>query len=915
MIKTLKRTLLTMVLAAITSMAFSQGTVKGVVVDASNNEKLIGATVLLKGTTIGTSSDSHGNFTLNLPAGKQTILIQFVGYTNKEIEVAIKNGEVNDLGIIKIESDQIGIAEVAVFASVAISRKTPVALSKIDPIQIEEKLGTQEFPEILKSTPGVYATKQGGAFGDSRINLRGFESANVAVMINGVPVNDMEWGGVYWSNWAGLNDVTRSMQVQRGLGASKVAAPSLGGSINIVTRSTDVQKGGTVSYGIGNDGLTKIGFSVSTGLTEKGWALTILGAKSSGNGYIQGTEFETYTYFVNISKRINDHHQISFTGFGAPQWHNQRNNNDRLLISEWQRVPGKYRYNATYGFDMNGQRKTSARNSYHKPQFSLNHFWTINEKSSLSTAIYASIGNGYGTSGQSYASADRSAWYGASTSTGLPTGYTNISVDPINNPIIVEVPFTMYDDNTEIDIRSDDGTYNYGAIYDVNKASLTGSKLAMSKSINQHKWFGLLSTYSTKFLDQIDFYGGIDLRYYKGTHTNVITDLYGGDYFIDQTSRPLLADQSYKTKKLGVGDVVYRDYDGIIWSEGVFAQAEYNQIKNLSVFVSASVSNTSSQRYDRFYYDRKDARSSTENFWGYCIKGGANYNLTDNHNVFANVGIISRAPFFSSGVFLQSATSNTVNPDAINEKAVSAEVGYGFHSQYLSANLNLYRTLWKNKTLVRSSSLQNGTVLEMNIEGLDALHQGIELDFVAKPIRNLEITGMASLGDWKWNSNGKGALYTTQGAAWDYKGNQEVPVGDSLQTRVNINIDGIHVGNSAQTTAAVGLKYEMLKGFKVGIDCNYFGRNYANFNISLSDYKDITYAQPWKMPDATTFDLNMSYRFKLNTFDATLIGNVNNLFDTEYIADATDGSDHSWKTAQVFYGFGRTYSVSLKLKF
>ena len=63
-------------------------------------------------------------------------------------------------------------------------------------------------------------------------------------MINGVPVNDMENGSVYWSNWAGLSDVTSAMQVQRGLGASKVAVPSIGGTINIISKSSDVQKGG-----------------------------------------------------------------------------------------------------------------------------------------------------------------------------------------------------------------------------------------------------------------------------------------------------------------------------------------------------------------------------------------------------------------------------------------------------------------------------------------------------------------------------------------------------------------------------------------------------------------------------------------------------------------------------------------------
>lgn len=77
------------------------------------------------------------------------------------------------------------------------------------------------------------------------------------MMINGVPMNGMENQKVYWSNWAGLSDVTRSMQVQRGLGAAKVSVPAVGGSINIVTKSTEAKRGGFVSYGMGNDGYNK----------------------------------------------------------------------------------------------------------------------------------------------------------------------------------------------------------------------------------------------------------------------------------------------------------------------------------------------------------------------------------------------------------------------------------------------------------------------------------------------------------------------------------------------------------------------------------------------------------------------------------------------------------------------------------
>ncbi|HEY5589751.1 MAG TPA: TonB-dependent receptor, partial [Paludibacter sp.] len=712
----MKKVISFFVVLMIAQLSFSQGLVKGIVVDKSTNEALVGVSVYNPASGVGVSSGLDGSFAFKLPAGKQELTVSYIGYATQTILVSAGNP---NLGNIALESETIGLKDVTVTSSVAIRRKTPVALSVISPVFIETKLGTQEFPEILKSTPGIYATKQGGGYGDSRVNLRGFEAPNIAVMINGVPMNDMEWGGIYWSNWGALSDVTRSMQVQRGLGASKVAAPSLGGSINVVTRSTDAIKGGSVSYGIGNDGYSKIGFAVSTGLTKDNWAITLLGSKTVSNGYIQGTEYEAYSYFINISKKINDAQQLSFTAFSAPQWHNQRNSGDKLTIAQWQLQPLKYKYNASYGFDMNGQRKLSSYNYYNKPQISLNHFWTIDEKSSLSTAVYLSLGDGGGWGGQGYTSTDRTNWYGSTG--GTPNGYD------ANGNIIPN------------GFRNADGTFNYGHIYDLNKPGISnpnGSQMIMSTAINKHIWYGALSTFNTKIGQNIDFYGGLDLRYYKGTHTNVITDLYGGNFFIDITSqRPLLSNTAWKTNKLVVGDVVYRDYDGFVASEGVFGQAEYNK-DGLSSFVSASASNTSNWRYDRFYYDAAYARSKTANFLGYSIKGGANYNINSNHNVFANIGIISRAPFFSGGAFLQSTTSNELNPNAVNEKAFSAELGYGFRSKYFTANLNVYRTNWIDKTLVRAinANLQNSLVA--NMQGVNALHQGIELDFVAKPVKD-----------------------------------------------------------------------------------------------------------------------------------------------------------------------------------
>lgn len=897
----MKKTTLSFIKIAIfllfsTSM-FAQMRITGTLVDKETTEPLIGAAILVEGTTNGTTTGVDGGFTLNVDQAVGNLIIKYIGY--KEKQQAYNASEKPNMGTIELEPEAIGLGEVAVTASLGIARKTPVAMSTVNPVTIEEKLGTQEFPEILKSTPGVYATKGAGGFGDSKINLRGFQSANVAVMINGVPMNDMEWGGVYWSNWAGLSDVTRTMQTQRGLGASKVSAPSVGGSINIITNSIEAKKGGSFSYSMGNDGSNKVLFTVSSGLNEKGWAFTILGGKTWGDGYVQGTEYEGYNYFLNVAKKINDAHQISFTAFGAPQWHYQRSSYDGLTIAGWQQVKNymkgdsPYKYNPTYGFGLNGERKTSSFNEYHKPQISLNHQWQINDKSSLSTALYVSIGRGSGYSGQG---ANRGDFYGASNGA------------------------------LSMTFRNSDGTFAYDQIYALNEASESGSLMAMSKSKNFHNWYGLLSTYSTSFAEHFDVYAGIDMRYYKGVHTNELIDLYGGSYFID-SYRGNVEEENFAgagtddfiNKKLQVGDVVYRDYDGFVMQEGGFGQVEYNY-GNLSAFAAGSVSNTSYWRYDRFYYDADHAKSETIHFIGYTIKGGANYNLTENHNVFANVGFISRAPFFSGGAFLSSTVSNATNPNAVNEKIFSIEAGYGYTSSWLNANVNAYRTLWMDKTMTRSYDLGDGSRAALNMEGVDALHQGVEVELVAHPLSWLEVTGMFSLGDWKWNSNALGYFYNDAGQpVADGQGTIASGIGAPDHASMRLNLKGVNVGGSAQTTAAVGTRVKFSKDLRMGVDYYFFDRNYADWSFSSNDLVlngEKTYENSWRIPEAGIFDMFASYSFPFGKTRATLSANVNNVLDQEYIADAYDGGNHEWDTAyRVFYGFGRTYNVRLKIRF
>lgn len=827
--------------------AWSQNAVKGRIVDGETGEPIIGATILEKGTLKGTISDLDGNFSLNV-SEEAILVISFVGFQTIELEAD------SDLSAIQLESAAVGLGEVMVIASIGLDRKTPVAMSNVRSIDIESKIGSQEFPEILKSTPGVYATRSGGGFGDGRINIRGFNDENVAVLINGIPVNDMENGNVYWSNWAGLTDATSTMQVQRGLGASKVAVPSIGGTINIISKASDREKGGYAYFGTGNDAYRKVGFQLSTGLQDNGLAITLSGSKTQGDGFVDGTEFLGFAYFANIAKKFNSKHEVTFTAVGAKQRHGQRQNQHSLATFE--AAPSGIKYNSDWGI-RDGEVVNVEDNFYHKPQTSLNHYWTISSKTELSTAVYASWGSGGGggTGGN---------WNTGPGNTRVTTGGP---YDPIDIDHLVEI----------------------------NRANQSGESLAWQRaSRNDHNWYGILSTLNHELSSNLNLMAGVDVRSYVGKHFYEVTDLLGGEYIINND------DENNPNRVLGVGDKYNYNYDGQVGWQGLFGQLEYTKDK-MSVFGTFSVSNTSYQQIERYNTPGEpNSESEKVSFFGYQIKGGANYNLTSNHNIYANVGYFSKAPFYRA-VFL-SRTSNNTNEDAENEKIFSSEIGYGYRSTSLTLNVNVYRTEWRDRSLTRSFTDPATSVLYFaNILGVNAIHQGIEIDGVYRIDSRFRLKGMLSLGDYKWSNNIENVIVQNED-------------GDQIGSPINVYSDGLKVGDAAQTTAALGVTYTLLPGLSIGADMNYFADLYASFDPTSRDSSEEN-VDSWEVPAATTLDLNMTYNFDIGDFESSVYANVYNVGDTKYIQDANDGPGNDAATAAVYYAAGATWNIGLKVRF
>jgi outer membrane receptor protein involved in Fe transport len=222
-------------------------------------------------------------------------------------------------------------------------------------------------------------------------------------------------------------------------------------------------------------------------------------------------------------------------------------------------------------------------------------------------------------------------------------------------------------------------------------------------------------------------------------------------------------------------------------------------------------------------------------------------------------------------------------------------LGYGFDNNFLDVVLNGYYTVWMDKGQTRSLP-GNGIA---NISGINARHMGIELEATYHPVSTFNLKGMLSVGEWTWMDDVHVVTYD------EYQ--------KPLDT-FNAFIAGVHVGNSAQVTAALSANYTPFKNFRMSADFNWFGKNFADYDLnSRTQIQDKVDA--WQLPDYYTIDLSMNYKFKLAGMNATLFANLYNLLDAEYIGDAKDGSKHDEFTSLVYYGFGRTWSAGLKINF
>ncbi len=749
------------------------------------------------------------------------------------------------------------LQEVSVRANFANERETPLNLTTISPQDLRFHVTAPNYVEVMQGVPGVYATSTTGNYGDASLNIRGFKQDNIAIMLNGIPIQGLTSGSMYWSNWMGLADATYAIQIQKGIGGSMLADCAMGGLVNIITKAPNgYTPTGEVSASVTEHGLLKTSASFSSGRTASGWGVHALVSYTDGGGFVECSNVRTLSYLLSVSKDFGDRHTLMFTAIGSPETHDQRNT--ELSAAEVEKYGRGYSKNWGY---LNGEKYSIARNHYFKPYFTLQHLMN-GDRFSMKNSLYLAIANGGGRS-----TVSASGW------------------------------------NSIISHQTDEGHIDFDAIIGENTAMRDADGLhighhAMIDYLSGHTQAGAIASAEYQVNYHVSLLSGVQYQYFDTWSKMKMLNLLGSDYLL------------YYGTPYRQADYIGSRYGRTTHHASAYLQGKYHSDR-WNLHLGATLFNGNYRRHN----DVSGAVSRWVTGWGFSVKGGALYHITKTHgggalSVFANAGYNSRLPY--AGVYLASSDL-TVTNNVKNEKNVLGEMGIRTAWNGGGLELSAYLASWRDKTLTVSIAKRaNEAAEKYQVTGLNALHKGIELAAHHSLFSWLQVKAYAMVASWKWKSGGKGITYDSfSGATLKeyavYCNN--LHVGDAPQTQY-----GAELKASLPVKGLFRPQQGKADNFYATFEWNANADMYADFEPSsrTSEADGDAYKLPaYHLCNATIgWSTALSKHLSVNVFASCA-----NLFDAKYIQRGIDGKSHDLESFRGYWGAPRMWSFGMRLRF
>ena len=899
----------------------AQNIVKGIVTDSDSENPLQGVLVSIINTPTNQTTGLDGVFILkDLPNGSYIVEIKFEGYEIQNFPIEL-SGKTIDLGNILLYRD--------------LSEDQDLSLITITDDELNDDASAADnIAGLLQATRDIYLRTAAFEFSSSFFRIKGLDSGNGKVLINGIEMNKIYDGRAQWSNWGGLNDVLRNQEFSNGLAASNYTFGGVLGSTNIDTRASGQRAGTRISYSSSNRSYVhRVMATHSTGVIDGGWSMTFSGSKRSGlEGFNEGTSYNAYSLFASIEKKINDKHSLNFTSIFTPNRRGKSSPNTQEVFD----LKG-IEYNEYWGYI--GGRKTNSRiKEVEEPILMLNHFWDITDNTALQTNVsyqFGKIGN------------SRLDFNGGANPS--PTYYQTLPSFNLRNEDLAGA----YESQERF---VNDGQLDWNRIFDANLTNRTAglnNAYVLYEDRNDDKQLTINTILNAEINNNITLNAKVEYKRLRSNSFAEVIDLLGGTGYLDIDNFAETADEQQNNllnpnNVVGVGEKFRYNYNlnSDVISAFTQAQFKYNKV---DFFVGANVSRTTHQR-DGLYQNGGFPTSSLGlskklDFTNFGLKTGATYKITGRHLLDANVAYLTNAPTIRNS-FSNSRENNNTVENLQSEKMLSSDFSYIVRSPIITSRLTAYYTSIEDATEISfyfadGIGGDNTAFVQEVLTGINKKNLGVELGLEAKVTPTIKLKGAASIGQFTYDNNPN--IYLTS-----EDDSESVAAGFTNGSKDfgQSNLKNYKLASGPQNAYSVGFEYRDPDYWWIGATANFFSNIYvdvAPLNRSSNFYTDedglpfVDYdlelarelLQQEKFDDYMVVNLIGGKSWKIGDKFISVFATVNNLLGTEYKSGGFEqGRNANFRQLRddkvldtpvfgnkYWYGRGATYFLNINLRF
>ncbi|MEX0315910.1 MAG: hypothetical protein AB3N18_17155 [Allomuricauda sp.] len=610
------RTLLFLAILCCTSILFGQQStlISGIVKDRIGQRSVENVILQIEGFPKTYSTDSNGNFNFRTSQkGEHLLIIVAEDYVAKRIPIFL-SGEPIRLGEIFLEIDY------------DIEKTNNIVTLTENDVSNEDDI-ISGSSGLLQSTRDIFLTKAAFDFGQAFFRIRGYDSRNGVVMLNGIPMNKFFNGRPQWNNWGGLNDVTRNQEFSYALDSNPYVFGGILGNTNLDMRPSGLRPGTRISSSASNRSYTgRVMATYSSGVVKNSLAYTISASRRWANsGYVDGTLYDSYSFFGALEYQLNSENSIVLTSVLAKN----RRGGSAALSEETFELVGN-RYNPYWG-RQNGRVRNSRERRIFEPIFLLNHYAEF-EKWNWKTGIaYQS-----GTNARS-----RLGYYNAANPD--PTYYRYLPSFYINSPIGADfINATLAKEGF-----LDNPQLNWESLYTANLNNGGKAAYLLYDDISRDNQISLSSIFDYKLSEKIKIGGGILYRTFSSENYAEIQDLLGAEYHedIDTFSDTQNDLNGSLTKSQGETFNYHYNLLASEWEGFGQVKVDFNKING---YVSAALGNFKTQRDGLFQNERFTnnslGKSEKVSFSNSRFKAGITYFLSGRHWFAGRAGLFNRPP-------------------------------------------------------------------------------------------------------------------------------------------------------------------------------------------------------------------------------------------------------------------------------